>query len=309
MNGDRDRPGGLWLVPGPLGNLGDLTRRAEAVLAEADLVCAEDTRRALKLLNHLGLRRRLQSYREQNHGRAWAGIEETLAAGGLVALVTDAGTPSVSDPGAALVRAAREAGYPVSALPGPSAVITALAASGLPADRFHFAGFPPARGPARRAFLAGLAAWPWTLVFFEAPHRLAASLADMAAAFGPRPAFLAREMTKFHEELVSADLAALAALAAARPLPGEMTIVVGGFIGPAESPALDLAALEQAARSDPRPTRELAAELAGRWGRSRSEIYKLVLAARQGVALDPNSPNCGIARAWPPEAGLGAKRP
>ena len=277
-----DLNGGLWLVPGPLGNLGDLTRRAEAVLAAADLVCAEDTRRALKLLNHLGLKRRLISYREQNHGRAWAKIEETLAAGGLAALITDAGTPAISDPGAALVRAARAAGYPVSALPGPSAVTTALAASGLPADRFHFAGFPPARGSARRAFLAGLAPWPWTLVFFEAPHRLAASLADMAAAFGPRPAFLAREMTKFHEELVSADLAALAALAAARPMPGEMTIVVGGLVGESAAEALDLAALELAAKTDPRPTRELAAELAGRWGRSRSEIYKFILAARSG---------------------------
>ena len=284
MTSGRSGPeaGGLCLVPGPLGNLGDLTRRAEAVLAEADLVCAEDTRRALKLLNHLGLRRRLQSYREQNHHRAWVKIEETLSAGGRVALLTDAGTPAISDPGAALVRAARAAGYPVSALPGPSAVVTALAASGLPADRFHFAGFPPARGPARRAFLALLAPWPWTLVFFEAPHRLAASLADMAEVLGPRrPAFLAREMTKFHEELVSADLAALAAEAAARPLPGETTIVAGGFEG--EPEALDLADLERAARSDPRPVRELAAELARRWGRNRSEMYKLILAARKAA--------------------------
>jgi 16S rRNA (cytidine1402-2'-O)-methyltransferase len=267
-----------------LGNLGDLTRRAGEILAAADLVCAEDTRRALKLLNSMGLRRRLISYREQNHERAWPGIEETLAAGGLAALITDAGTPTVSDPGAALVRAARAAGYPVSALPGPSAVVTALAASGLPADRFHFAGFPPARASARRAFLAGLAPWPWTLVFFEAPHRLAASLADMAAAFGPRPAFLAREMTKFHEELISADLAALAEEAAARPRPGEMTIVVGGFEGKGAPPDLDLEALERAALSDPRPTRELAKELAGQWGRSRSEIYRLVLAARAAGA-------------------------
>jgi 16S rRNA (cytidine1402-2'-O)-methyltransferase len=282
--GARGEPqaGALWLVPGPLGNLGDLTRRAEATLAAADLVCAEDTRRALKLLSHLGLSRRLLSYREQNHCRAWPKIEETLAGGGLVALLTDAGTPAISDPGAALALAARAAGYQVSALPGPSAVVTALAASGLPADRFHFAGFPPARAAARRNFLAGLAAWPWTLVFFEAPHRLAASLADMAAAFGPRPAFLAREMTKFHEELLAADLAALAAEAATRPLAGEMTIVVGGFAGEAEPPDMEALKLELelAARADPRPTRELAAELARRWGGRRSEIYKLILASR-----------------------------
>jgi 16S rRNA (cytidine1402-2'-O)-methyltransferase len=274
--------GGLRLVPGPLGHLGDLTRRAEATLAGADLVCAEDTRRALKLLNRLGLKRRLISYREQNHDRAWPLIEKTLAGGGRVALLTDAGTPAVSDPGAALVRAARAAGCPVSALPGPSAVVTALAASGFPADRFHFAGFPPARASARRAFLAGLAPWPWTLVFFETPHRLAASLADMASVFGPRPAFLAREMTKIHEEFLSADLAALAAEVRARPRPGETTIVVGGLEGPAEPAPLDLAELARLARADPRPTRVLAAELAARWGRSRGEMYKLVLAARGG---------------------------
>jgi 16S rRNA (cytidine1402-2'-O)-methyltransferase len=266
-----------------LGNLGDLTRRAEEILASADLICAEDTRRALKLLNHLGLARRLVSYREHNHRQAWPKIEETLAQGGRVALLTDAGTPAISDPGAALVRAARAAGHPVSALPGPSAVVTALAASGLSADRFHFAGFPPARASARRAFLATLAAWPWTLVFFEAPHRLAESLADMAETFGPRPAFLAREMTKFHEEWLSADLAALAAEAAARPRQGEMTVVVGGFTGEGEPAALDAAALELAARSDPRPTRELAADLARRWGRSRGEIYKLLIQARTGT--------------------------
>jgi len=285
MSADRKRPeaGGLWLVSGPLGNLGDLTSRAGDILAAADLVCAEDTRRALKLLNHLGLKRRLISYREQNHGRAWAVIEKVLAEGGRAALLTDAGTPAVSDPGAELVRAARAAGYPVSALPGPSAVTTALAASGFPADRFHFAGFPPARPPARRAFLAGLVPWPWPLVFFEAPHRLAASLADMARIFGSRPAFLAREMTKLHEEFISADLGDLAARAAARELKGEMTIVVGGFEGEARPAPMDPAVLEEAARSDPRPTRELAAELARRWGRSRSEIYKLLVKARAGT--------------------------
>ena len=293
MAGGRNRPEapGLWLVPGPLGHLGDLTRRAGEILASADLVCAEDTRRALKLLNHLGLRRRLLSYREQNHRQAWPAIEEILARGGRVALLSDAGTPSISDPGAALVRAARAAGHQVSALPGPSAVITALAASGFSADRFHFAGFPPARASARRAFFTSLAAWPWTLVFFEAPHRLAVSLADMAEAFGPRPAFLAREMTKFHEEGLSADLAGLAAETAARPRLGEMTIVVGGPAGEAEPADLDAAALELAARTDPRPTREVAADLARRWGRGRGEIYNLLLRLRAGTpgpqALDP----------------------
>ena len=279
---ERERPsGGLFLVPSPLGNLGDLTRRAAEVLASADLVCAEDTRRALKLLNHLGLRRRLTSYREHNHRRAWPRIEAVLAGGGRVALLTDAGSPTVSDPGAELARAARAAGHPVSALPGPSAVITALAASGLPADRFLFAGFPPARPAARRAFLAGLDRWPWTLVFFEAPHRLAASLADLAVVLGPRPACLAREMTKLHEEFLTADLAALAREAAERPRQGEMTIVVAGRTEADSPPPLDLEALDREARADPRPTRALAAELAVRWGRSRAEIYRLVVESRR----------------------------
>ena len=276
-----DWPGGLYLLPSPLGNLGDLSRRIEAALQAADLVAAEDTRRSLKLLNHLGLNRPLISYREQNHHRAWPRISATLAEGGRVALLTDAGAPGVSDPGAALVRAAREAGFAVIPLPGPSAVITALTASGFSADRFTFAGFIPARGKERRDFLAGLVRHPWTLVFFEAPHRLAEALADLSAAFGPRPALLAREMTKVHEEYLFADLPTLAAEVAARPRKGEMTLVVEGFSGGEEKTDLDLERLREMARTDPRPTKVLAAELAAETGRGRGEIYQLLLAARR----------------------------
>ncbi len=271
---------GLYLVPSPLGNLEDLTLRAARVLEGADLVAAEDTRRALKLLNHLGLRPPLISYREENHKRAWPKIAAALEAGGLAALLTDAGSPGVSDPGAALAAEARQAGFAVIPLPGPSAVVTALMASGFSADRFTFAGFIPSRPRERRAFLSSLTDHPWTLAFFEAPHRLAESLADLAEIFGPRPALLAREMTKIHEEYLAADLETLAAEVKAAPRKGEMTIVVKGRTEPEEAPELDMERIREAALSDPRPTKLLAAALAEEWGRGRGEMYRLILEAR-----------------------------
>ena len=284
---DENRPApGLYLVPSPLGNLGDLTLRVIETLKEADLVVAEDTRRTLKLLNHLNIRRPLFSYREQNHQRAWPKIAEVLRNNGRVALVTDAGSPAVSDPGAELAREARAAGFRIIPLPGPSAVITALTASGFGADRFTFAGFIPARPKERRDFLSGLTRHPWTLVFFETPHRLAESLADLAEAFGPRPALLAREMTKLHEEYLAADLQSLAADVAAHPRKGEITLVVAGWTGSDEKPPLDLDRLRDLARNDPRPTKVLAAELAKESGRGRGEIYQLLLAARRRDSED-----------------------
>lgn len=281
---DSGWPGGLYLVPSPLGHLGDLSFRAGETLRAADLVAAEDTRRSLKLLNHLGLKRPLVSYREQNHSRIWPRIAAILSDGGRVALLTDAGAPGISDPGAALVRAVRAAGFTVIPLPGPSAVITALTASGFSADRFTFGGFLPARPKERREFLADLARHPWTLVFFEAPHRLPEALADLAAAFGPRPALLAREMTKLHEEYLAADLQTLAAEIAARPRKGEMTIVVEGLGGGQEKKPLDLARISEMALTDPRPTKLLAAFLAAETGRGRGEIYQLLLAARKDAS-------------------------
>lgn len=274
--------GGLYLVPSPLGNLGDLTFRAAEVLKAADLVAAEDTRRALKLLNHLNVRVSIISYREQNHRAAWPKIADILAAGGRVALLTDAGAPGVSDPGAALAAEARGAGFAIIPLPGPSAVVTALMASGFSADRFTFAGFIPARTTERRNFLLRLKEHPWTLVFFETPHRLAGSLADMAEIFGPRPALLAREMTKIHEEYFAGDLITLAADVSARPRRGEMTIAVEGQTAPQEAPPLDVERVRRLAQTDGRPTRALAAALAEESGRGRSELYQLILAARQG---------------------------
>ncbi|MDL2226287.1 16S rRNA (cytidine(1402)-2'-O)-methyltransferase [Deltaproteobacteria bacterium OttesenSCG-928-M10] len=271
----------LYLAPSPLGNLGDLTLRVIQMLKEADLVCAEDTRRALKLLNHLDLRKTLLSYREQNHQRVWPKISAVLAGGGQVVLLTDAGAPAVSDPGAALAAAARAAGFAVLPLPGPSAVITALMAAGFSADRFVFAGFLPSRTGERREFLRSLQRHRWTLVFFETPHRLAASLADLADILGPRPALLAREMTKLHEEYLALDLAALAGEVRANPRKGEMTIVVEGFKGEEERADLSMDDLRELALNDARPVKVLAAELAEKYGRGRSEMYQLLLAARR----------------------------
>jgi 16S rRNA (cytidine1402-2'-O)-methyltransferase len=221
-------PPGLYIVPTPLGNLGDLSRRAEGILRSASLAASEDTRRTVKLLNCLGIGLSQLSYREQNHASAWPRIREALARGRAVALLTDAGSPAVSDPGAALVRAAREAGFAVYPLPGPSAVTTALSASGFPAGSFTFCGFPPARSAARRRFLSGYRGLRHPLVLFEAPHRLAESLADLLEILGPRRAFVAREMTKLHEEFLAGRLDELLAEATERPRKGEITLVVEG---------------------------------------------------------------------------------
>ncbi|MGH6952960.1 MAG: 16S rRNA (cytidine(1402)-2'-O)-methyltransferase, partial [Alphaproteobacteria bacterium] len=193
------RPGRLVVVATPIGNLADITLRAIDTLGAADLIACEDTRVTGKLLKAHGVETPMTPYHEHNAERARPAILERLMEGRHVALVSDAGTPLVSDPGYKLVRAAIEAGVEVTTVPGPSAVIAALVVSGLPTDRFLFAGFVPSREGARRRALAALAAVPATLVFFESGRRLARSLADMAEALGDRPAAIARELTKLHE--------------------------------------------------------------------------------------------------------------
>jgi 16S rRNA (cytidine1402-2'-O)-methyltransferase len=216
------------MISTPLGNLGDLSKRAERVLRSARLAASEDTRRTVKLLNSLGVSLPQMSYREQNHASAWPRVRDALARGHAVAVLTDAGAPAVSDPGAALAAAAREAGYPVYPIPGPSAVTAALSAAGFPAGSFTFCGFPPARRAARRRFLEAYRRLRHPLVFFEAPHRLAESLADLAEVLGPRRALLAREMTKIHEEYLAGRLDRLLEDVTARPRRGEITLVVEG---------------------------------------------------------------------------------
>ena len=225
-------PAGLVLVSTPIGNLGDITMRARAALAAADLVLCEDTRHTGGLLAALGVSARMQALHEHNEDAAIPALLARLAQGQRVALVSDAGTPLLSDPGFRLTRAAIAAGAPVTAIPGPNAALTALVLSGLAPLPFLMLGFPPARAAARRAEFgrlraaerAGLSA---TLIWHEAPHRLAEMLADLAGAFGDRPAAVARELTKRFEEVRRAGLSALAEQYATAPPRGEITVVVG----------------------------------------------------------------------------------
>lgn len=222
-------PGRLLLVATPIGNLEDLSPRAARALAEADLVACEDTRHSGRLLAHLGIQKPLVSLHEHNERARLPRLLAALAAGDTVAVVSDAGTPLLSDPGFPLVRAAVEAGHRVEAIPGPSALLAALTASGLPPYPFTFAGFPPPKSGRRRTFYRKLAPLAHTLVLFESPHRLLASLEDARAELGDRRAALGRELTKLHEEMLYGRLSELAAELARRPsLLGEFVLVVGG---------------------------------------------------------------------------------
>ena len=217
---------GLYLVATPIGHLADMSLRAIATLARADVVYCEDTRHSRTLLAHYAIRATLRPYHEHNAEAERPRVLKDLADGRAVALISDAGTPLISDPGFKLVREAVAAGHAVSAIPGPSATLTALSIAGLPTDAFFFAGFLPAKEGARRHRIAELAAVPGTLVFFEAPTRAAATLADLAAELGNREAALARELTKLHEDVRRAPLSDLAQALAGDPPKGEIVIVV-----------------------------------------------------------------------------------
>lgn len=221
-------PGRLLLVSTPIGNLEDLSSRAARALAEADLVACEDTRHTGRLLAHLGLKKRLVSLHEHNERRRIPELVAALERGETVALASDAGTPLVSDPGFPLTRAAIAAGARVEPIPGPSAILAALVASGLPPHPFTFAGFAPPKAGKRRIFYRRFGELGHTVVVYESPHRIAASLDDAVAELGPdRPAAIARELTKLHEEIVRGTLAELAAWARERNPVGEIVIVVG----------------------------------------------------------------------------------
>lgn len=224
-------PGILYVVATPIGNLEDLSARAARLLGSVSLIAAEDTRRSARLLSHLGLRRPMISYHDHSAESRAERILETLAAGEDVALVSDAGTPLISDPGFELVRAARERGITVIPVPGPSAVLAALSVAGLATDQFSFRGFPPAKSAARRAWLEPLALLVETQVFMESAHRIGPSVDAMAAVFGAeRSAFIGREMSKLHEQYVAATLGELARQLDTGTIParGELVIVVAG---------------------------------------------------------------------------------
>lgn len=271
--------GRLRVVATPIGNMGDVSARARQALEGADTIVAEDTRHTLALLAALGISRPLISLHAHNETQRVPSILARLNAGETIALVSDAGTPLLSDPGYELVRAAAESGIPIEPIPGPSAITTALAAAGLPVSRFCFEGFLPAKDRERRAHLARLAAEPRTLVFFEAPHRIASTLADLAAEFGAtRRAAVARELTKTHETIYRGSLKELAeqALREENFRRGEITLIVQG--APAESRAVDAALLRRAvdllARElSPSRAAAIASQLTGV---SRSEAYELI---------------------------------
>lgn len=273
--------GRVVLAGAPLGNIGDASARLREVLASADVVAAEDTRRLARLARDLGVTvtGRVVSYFEGNDERRTPELVEALERGATVAVVTDGGMPSVSDPGYRLVRAALEAGFPVTAAPGPSAVTTALALSGLPSDRFVFEGFLPRTGSHRRSRLRELAAEHRTLVFFEAPHRIAGALADLAAAFGElRAAAVCRELTKTYEEVRRGTLAELAQWAADGEPRGEITLVVAGApAGPPLRPSDEELREAVAGREAAGATRRDAIQaVADEFGLKKREVYALV---------------------------------
>lgn len=264
----------------PLGHLGDLTARAAEVLRAVDVVAAEDTRRSRTLVQHVGASPRMISVHSHTEAAQSAPVLDLLAAGRSVALVTDAGTPGVSDPGARLVAAVRGAGYPVVPIPGASAVTAALSASGLPADRYLFLGFPARKGRERREELARAAAEPWTVVFYEAPSRLVALLGDLEAACGAeRRAVVARELTKVHEELRGGTLAELAEWYDDHPPKGEITLLLEGApersrgAADIEATRADATALlaEGLSRTD------VVRRLTETSGLGRNEVYRLVM--------------------------------
>ena len=274
---------GLYLVATPIGNAEDITLRALKGLRAADVIACEDTRVTAKLLARHGIERPLIAYHDHNAERVRPLLLARLKRGEVVALVSDAGTPLVSDPGFKLVQAAVAAGLPVTTLPGASAALAALVLSGLPSDRFLFAGFLPPKAVARRRAVAELEAVKATLVFFESGPRLAAALADMAAVLGPRPAAVARELTKLYEEVRRGSLAELAAhYAGAGPPRGEVTVVVAP--PDTEAPTLSDAALDRqiADALGAMSIRDASAAVAAATGKPRREVYAraLLLAGR-----------------------------
>ena len=269
-------PGTLYIVTTPIGNLEDLTPRASRVLAEVALIAAEDTRQTRKLLTHLGLSKRLVSYNEHNAAQRTPGLLRTLLAED-VALVTDAGVPAVSDPGADLVRAAAEQGTRVVPIPGPSAVTAALSVAGMGGDAFKFVGFPPRARNARRKLLAELEAEPATLILFEAPHRVRATLADIAATLADRPLAVCREITKLYEEIFRGT--ATEALAHFEVPRGEFVIVVHGatkrVLDDADPQGARAALATLKAQGQTR--RDAVAQVTDAFGVSKRDAYKLWL--------------------------------
>jgi 16S rRNA (cytidine1402-2'-O)-methyltransferase len=278
--------GTLYLVATPIGNLEDISARALRVLRDVRLIAAEDTRQSRKLLSHFDLHTPLTSYYEHNKlsklGQILAALEQ-----GDVALVSDAGTPALNDPGVELVRAALEAGHAVSPIPGPSAPVAALVASGLPTERFLYLGYLPRKPTERRRFLLEVANLPYTLIFLETPHRLLAALEDLEQTLGDRQAALARELTKLHEEIFRGPLSAARRHFQAQEPRGEFTLVVAGRLPDNErwSEAKLREALEERLEQGESPS-QVAGEVAGISGWSKREVYRILLEQEEQEAAD-----------------------
>ena len=273
-------PGTLYVVATPIGNLEDMTYRAVRVLGEVDLIACEDTRQTHKLLQHYGIQKPTISYHEHNEAERAAELTARMLAGTSIALVTDAGMPLVSDPGYRLVRAAIECGVPVQPVPGASAVLTALAASGLPTDSFRFGGFLPSKPGQRAKLLESLAEEHATLIFYEAPHRILEALEAIEAALGARAVVVARELTKVHEEFLRGTAAEIRrALERRDAVKGEMTIL----IGKATAPAPDDTPLDEAVDALMRggtPRMDAIKQVARKRGLSKREVYEQLLRER-----------------------------
>ncbi len=271
--------GMLYLVATPIGNLGDFSPRAVETLAEADFIAAEDTRVSVKLLNHFDIKKPLVSYHEHNRAAAGQAILTRLLAGETCALVTDAGTPAISDPGQELVALCAENGVTVQAIPGCCAAIAALAVSGLDTRRFTFEGFLPAGKGERRAALEELTGETRTMVFHEAPHRLRTTLTDMAEALGDRPVALCRELTKLHEDTVRTTLAQAAAYYAANEPRGEYVLVVAGRERQSQTQLTLEEGVERVLRlrADGVRMKDAVRQVADDTGLSRNELYDAAL--------------------------------
>lgn len=271
------RNGTLYIVATPIGNLEDITFRAVRILKEADLIAAEDTRHSRKLLNHFGIATPLTAYHDHNERLKSDHLLNELRAGKNLALITDAGTPCIADPGYRIVQAAAAAGIRVVPIPGPSAVMAALSAAGLPTDRFAFEGFLPPRQGKRRARLAELASEERVLLFYEAPHRLSATLADMLVVLGNRQAVIARELTKIHEEFRHGSVSELIERCAAEETRGEVVILVAAAEAD-ETPEPDLRSiLERRLADGSRTLKEVVAQVTAETGLPRREVYAAAL--------------------------------
>jgi 16S rRNA (cytidine1402-2'-O)-methyltransferase len=273
----------LYLVATPIGNLGDMSFRAVETLKQVDFIACEDTRHTQKLLNHYSIANKLISYHEHNEAARSDELVEKMSAGNSVAVVTDAGTPGISDPGYRLVRRAIEAGIRVESIPGPAAFVNAAVISGLPTDSIFFGGFLPSKKGERGRRLMEVANIPATIVFYEAPHRLAASLVDCAEVLGPRPAAIVRELTKLHEDVVRGDLVALADHFRDGSVKGEIVIVIDrgseATAGTAERVSLAERVFELEGSGVDR--REALKTAAKEFRVSRSEAYRLVQSAKK----------------------------